>query len=302
MANLPTDIANQALDAIAADFVLGDIEEGTKQADLLLRAYRQNLMQLLRAAHWDFARKTVPLVLLADSTGNTPNVGTLVPPGQFVYEYEYPIDCMKARWVPRHHIHNPGAPAGNIVPPNSASPLMPGLNQQTPGLRRNHPARFTVATDFNYPPPQGQITWETQGVSPQGRTVILTNVRHAHLVYTALMLYPSVWDPQFRAAMVALLASEVALPIWLQKDRKFGMQLRTQQIAIAREKIMQARITDGNEGWFSSDIPVDWLASRNTGGGWGGCWGHGAWGDDGGGGGGWGYGWDSFGFADGSAY
>ena len=298
MANLPTDICNQALDAIAANFTLGDIEEGTKPAQILLRAYRQCLMQLLRAAHWNFARKTAPLVLLADSTGNTPNVGTLVPHGQFCYEYEFPIDCAKARWVPWNHNQNPAAPSGNIVPANNTAPLMPGLGGNPLQGTRNRPARFTVATDFNYPPPMGQITWEVQGVSPQGRTVILTNVKNAHLVYTALLQYPSVWDAQFRAAFVAYLASEVALAIWVEKDRKFGMELRAQQIAIAKEKIAAARVTDGNEGWFTNSHVPDWITTRMTGYRYG--WSLGTLGE--GEGGCLGYGWDACAFSDGSAY
>lgn len=292
--NLPTDVANQALDAVGVDFTLGDIEEGSRAAQVCLRAYRQCLMQLLRAVHWDFARKQTPLVLLADATGNTPDVGRLVP-SNFLYEYQYPIDCMKARFVPWNHHQNPGAPAGNISIPTNV-PLMTGLGQQNAVGMRQRPARYLIATDFNYPPPQGQITWEVQGVSPQGRTVVLTNVKHASLVYTALMLYPSVWDSQFRAAFVAYLASEVALP--LAKDKRFGMALRADQIKIAKEKIMAARVTDGNEMWASSDISVDWMQARNTGGGW--HRGAGGFGD--GRGGGFGGNWDSACFADGSAY
>lgn len=295
--NLPTDIANQALDAAACDFTLGDIEEGSRAAQVCLRAYRQCLMQLLRAVHWDFARKQAPLVLLADATGNTPNVGTLVP-SNFLYEYQYPIDCMKARFVPWNHHQNPGAPAGNISIPTNV-PLMTGLGQQNAVGMRQRPARYLIATDFNYPPPQGQITWEVQGVSPQGRTVVLTNVKHASLVYTALMLYPSVWDSLFRAAFVAYLASEVALP--LAKDKKLGLTLRANLVNDVKAKLTQARLTDGNEGWYSSDIPVDWMEARNAGGGrrWGAAGGFGL-GD--GGGGGYGGAWDSCGFADGSAY
>jgi len=293
--NLPTDIANQALDAVGIDVSLGDLEDGTRPAQVCLRAYRQCLMQLLRAAHWDFARKTAPLTLLADATTNTPNVGTLVPV-PWLYEYAYPIDCMKARFVPWNPLQNPGAPAGNIALPQV--PLSPGLGQQPPTGQRLRPARFTVATDFNYPPIQGQVTWEVQGVSPQGRTVVLTNVKQAQLVYTALMLYPSVWDPLFRAAMVAYLASEVALP--LSKDKKFGLQLRAEQIKIAKEKITQARITDGNEGWYTTSHIPDWMTARNTGGvaGYGG----GGLGALDGSPGVLGYVWDAIGFADNSAY
>ena len=93
---LPTDIANQAIDAIMWPEVLGDLEDGSHEAAIVLRAYRQCLMQLLRAAHWAFARKTAPLILLADATGNSPNVGTVVPNPWFCYEYEYPTDCAKS--------------------------------------------------------------------------------------------------------------------------------------------------------------------------------------------------------------
>lgn len=292
--NLPADIANQALDAAGVDFTIGDLEEGTKPAQVLLRAYGQCLRQLLRGANWDFARKTAPLTLLADASGQTANVGSLVPV-PWLYEYSYPTDCMKVRFVPWN---GPGLvsapPAANIQIP--ATPLTTGQGQQPLTGQRLRPARFTIATDYNYPPPQGQITWEVQGVSPEGRTVVLTNVKQALCVYTALMLYPSVWDVLFRAALVAYLASEVALP--LSKDKKFAMTLRAQLIATVKQKLTEARLVDGNEGWYSSDIRVDWMDFRRTGGGW---RGNGAWGGDGGAGV-LGYGWDACGFADGSAY
>ena len=163
------------------------------------------------------------------------------------------------------------------------------------------PAKFLVASDFNYPPLPGQITWEVQGISPQSRTVVLTNVRYAILVYTSLVLYPSVWDPLFRAAMVAYLASEVALPIWSTKDRKFGMEIRNAQIEIVKAKVMEARVVDGIEAISSSDIRTDWMDTRRVGGPWGG----GAWR---GGGPGWGsdgvfgYGADSLTLASGAVF
>jgi hypothetical protein len=266
MSNLVDDIAGQALDAAGIPITMGDIEDGSEQARVMLRAYRQALQQLLRTAHWDFARFTAPLVMLADATGNTPNVGTQVPEGQFTFEYEYPIDAVKIRYVPWDIFQNPGAPPGNIVPPNNNAPIVAGLNPAPRVPRRIQPARFVIATDSNYLPPAGEITWETQGVSPQSRTVILTNVYNAKCVYTRLMLYPSNWDSLFREALVAYLASQVCLT--LHKEKKLALAIRPLLIATAKEKIMQARVTNGNEsGWNSSDIPVDWIQARNTGGG-----------------------------------
>jgi hypothetical protein len=301
MSQTPTDIANQALDAIGLEFTLGDIEDGTRPAQVCLRAYWQCLRQLLRAAHWNFARASAPLTLLADATGQTPNVGTIVPFGPFVYEYAYPIDCMKMRFIPWNQ--NPvgtGSPSGNIVPPNQAAPLMPGLGQPPFQSARIFPARWVEATDSNYPPQPGAITWETQGVSPAGRTVILTNVQFATAVYTKLMLYPSVWDVNFRAALVAYLASEICMA--LHKDKKLALAMRAPQIEIAKQKIAQARITDGNEAVTNTDHIPDWIKSRNTGGGWAGWGGYGNSGWFAGGAGLLFGGWDGASFSDGSCY
>ena len=298
MANLPTDVAAQALDAIGSEYVIGDLEEGSREAQVLLRAYLQCLQQLLRGANWDFARKTAPLELLADATGQTPNVGVLVP-SNYVYCYAYPTDAMKVRFIPwNHQWPGSGTPQGNYAIPSNV-PIETGLGAPWFG-NRIIPAKFVIATDSNYPPPSGTITWETQGLSPQSRTVILTNVKNAQCTYTALMLYPSLWDPLFREALVAYLASQVALP--LTKDKALGRVLRDEQIQIAKQKIEMARMADGNEAFTDSTLVVDWMQYRNNGGGWGGYGGafDGGWG--GGWGGGYGGGYDSVSFANGSAY
>lgn len=296
----PTALANQALDAAAIDFTLGDIEEGTREAQVCLRAYTECLRQLLRGAPWDFARKEATLFLLADATGQTPNVGTVVPSAQFIYEYAYPADCARIRYIPASPFLNPGTPAGNIVPSNSSAPITSASGQPPYVGQRVVPARYMLTSDQNYlPPAVGQNPNAYPGVSPIGRTVILCNVQNAKAVYTYDAVYPSVWDHQFRAALVAYVASEIALP--LAKDKAFGLTLRDRNIEIVKQKLMQARISDGNEMWASSDIRVDWMAARNVGGS--GAWNQG-WGNYGAGpGGGPGCGaYDAVGFAGGSAF
>lgn len=292
-----TDIANQALDAIGWPEKLGDINDGSDHAQVLLRSYRECLKQMLRAVHWDFARRSANLQLLADASGNTVGVPTVVPNPKFVYEYAYPTDCVKARFV-QWNIQN----QASIVPQDNIQiPPVSGLGQQPilGGLLR--PARFLIATDPNYPPPSNPIPWDQPGISPQGRTVILTNVRFAVLVYTSLMLYPSNWDPLFRAAFVAFLAADVALPIWAKKDPKMGLTMRAAQTPIVQDKVMQARIANGNEGGPSTtDIRTDWMDTRRMGG----PWSRQAWGgwNDGGGDGVWGYGNDSLAVAGGAVF
>jgi hypothetical protein len=292
---LPADVANQALDAAGVDFTIGDLEEGTKPAQVLLRQYGICLRALLRAAHWDFARVQLPLTLLADATGQTANVGQIVPI-PWTYEYLYPADCMKLRFIPWNYGQNVAVPAANIQIPNTPLTTAPGppwwVNQ------RIRPSRFLIGTDPNYPSQPGQLFWEAQGESPAGSTVIMSNVQNATAIYTRFMPYPNTWDALFRSAMVAYLASEIVMP--LQKDKKLAMTLRNQQIEIAKAKIKEARVIDGNEGFYSSDVRVDWMATRRGRGyggpGWGG-WGGG---DDGPG---MFFGaYDACGFADGSAY
>lgn len=298
----PSDVVNQALDAIgrSPDAPI-DIEDGSDAGKVMLRAYLQCLRQLLRAANWNFARKQAPMLLLADASGNTPDVGTVVPYG-WLYEYAMPEDCVKARFVPWNYLNPATAiPAGNIQTPST--PQTTGLGT-LPVPFRPIPAKFLVTSDFNYPPATPG-DYETPGVSPVARTVICTNVNQAQLVYTAVMAYPSLWDPQFRAAMVAYLASEVALPLWVKEDRKFGLQVRDEQIGIVRSKVVEARIADGNEGTYSSDISVDWMRTRYQGGPgvgpWGAGWASGGpgWGGDGGV---WGYGYDTLAVASGAVF
>ncbi len=301
MAYLPQDIANRALDAAGVSFTIGDLEEGTREAQILLRSYGECLRQLLRGANWAFARKTAPLTLLADASGQTANVGTMVPV-PWLYSYSYPTDAMKVRFVPWNGPGlTPPVPLGNIAIPQT--PLYTGENPQPQAGQRLVPAPFTIATDFNYPPSPGQIDWEVQGVSPQGRTVVLTNVKEALCVYTALMLYPSVWDPLFREAMVAYLASQTCLA--LHKDKKLALAVRPALIQNVKEKLAAARAIDGNEGVYSTDHMPDWMAARRSGG-WGGNSGAfgGGWnsGGPGGGIGMLGLGWDQCSFSDGSYY
>lgn len=276
---LIADIANLALDAIMWPDHVGDLEEGTDHANVILRVYDTCLRNLLRSAPWDFARKQVPLQLLADATGNTQGMPTAVI-RPWLYEYEYPIDCAKARFIPWN-----GQNPSTVIPPQNyqipQTPLVDNLGNEFIGARLI-PARFLVATDVNYPPPAGNPQpWAVPGVSPQGRTVILTNVRMAELVYTARLVYPSVWDASFYTAFVAYLAAEIAGPIWAKKDPKMGRVLRDDQVNIVRAKVVEARANAANEGGPpTSDIRVDWMDRRRSAGPWGGGW-MGGWGGGG---------------------
>jgi hypothetical protein len=295
----PVDVANLALDACGYNMELGNLEQGGREANLLLRAYGRCREDLLRGAPWGFARKQVPLFLLADSSGVTPNVGTQVPGTNFQYEYAYPTDCQRIRYIPWKPYQNPGVPPGNIQPPNPNVPPTTGGN---PAIlwQPIRPSQFLVTNDPNFSQPVAVPYQPTHGSSPIGSTVILSNVQNASLVYTFDATYPSLWDQLFTSAMIAYLASEVCWPLWSSKNPKLGLAVRKDQIAIAKAKITEARIADGNEMTVSSDIQVDWMRFRNT---LGGNGIGGDWSSDGATWGCWGGGWSgSVGFSDGSSF
>jgi hypothetical protein len=205
---------------------------------------------------------------------------------------------MKMRFVFMHMgCGHTGIPMGNLTGAGSAVPQTTASGVPSANVLHRSLARFVEGTDFNYPADTNSADgqwWEQPGISPMGRTVILTNVHQAHACYTAFVPYPNMWDSLFRSAMVAYLASEIALPVL--KDKKFALELRNLQIRLAKEKITQARITDGNEGWYSTDHVPDFIRARDAGG-----WGQ--WGGAGPGSGGNVFGaWDSCAFSDGSAY
>jgi hypothetical protein len=259
--NTPTDICNRVLDLIGSEITLGDVEDGSREGQVLLRAYQVSLVRVLRAAHWRFARKTEPLVLLADSTGQTPNVGTAVP-GVWVYEYALPTDCAQVIGVPINPANFfPGViPPNNIALPNPAP--LPGTSLSAWLPPRLLPAPFEIAIDSNYStsPATGPVTWETRGVAPVGRSVILSNVPGAFAIYTSIPQYPSLWDDLFRDALEHYIAQDVALP--LTKDKRLGLQIRAQETQIAKARISQARAANANEGWNNTTRDASWITAR----------------------------------------
>lgn len=110
---------------------------------------------------------------------------------------------------------------------------------------------------------------DIQGIGQQGRTVIYTNVKDACAIYTAFLSEPSLWDSLFRAALVAYLASEVALSLTVdlngKTDLRMGMAIAERQIRIVKQKITEARIADGNEGLSSTDHLPDFMRVRIVG-------------------------------------
>jgi len=255
-ATLPVDIVNRALDECGIDAV-GDLNDGSPQSRAAERIYTPTLRQLLSGAHWNFARKELQLNLLADYSGqNSPNEDVPTPWG---YMYEWPVDCVHARFVPQTYPQQNstgGTPIFSSAPP----PIVTTLGW-------NSPAPFIVSS-ANRPNDIASQWYDVEGHDPDQTRVILTNQLGATLIYTGLMQYPDAWDPLFEQAMVSALAARLAMPLLAKMDRAAARTVRQDNIAIAKQALDTARIRDGDEGWTIVDHTPDWIRARTTWAGW----------------------------------
>lgn len=248
MPTRPEDIVNRALDECGVDEI-GDMYEGSKAARAALRIYDSVLRQLHSAAHWNFARRQQRLVLRGDVSGLY-NPNTVVPiPWNFMYEW--PVDAVHARFVPRT-----GTTALDLTT-LEPSGFPPAWNSPAPFLVADAPLPNDVDSDWSL----------VEGHNPESTRVILTNELGAVLVYTGLIQYPDAWDPLFEQAFVACLAARLAMPL---ADRKAAVAIRRDNIQIAKAALDAARVRDGDEGWTVVDHTPDWIRARTDLGGWGG--------------------------------
>lgn len=196
---------------------------------------------VFRAAHWNSARLQAAGTLLRAQQGTPENpAGTTlpIPPTPWLYEYSYPPDCLAVRFV----IPKPVPQAA------TTTPLMTNIGFiQRPLAQTGVPFVPAIDTDSN----GNQIK------------VILTNARNMDVVYTARIANVDLWDASLQNAVIGTLAAWFCIPITGDKA------LMAARVQLAVGLINAARMSDGNEGITSSDIPVDWMDVRNSGAGWG---------------------------------
>lgn len=100
----PADMVNLAMIKLGRNERVGSLYEGSKWAKAALSIYGQTRDALLRAGDYGFAERNVNASLLkaAPAGGYTPSQpwnGTNNPPPPWLYEYQYPADCLKVRSV-----------------------------------------------------------------------------------------------------------------------------------------------------------------------------------------------------------
>jgi hypothetical protein len=248
MATTPEDIINRALDECGVE-PIGSFTDGSTASRAAERIYWPTLRQLLSAAHWNFARKQQPMVMLADISGQLMTARDV--PAPWGYMYEWPVNCVHARFVPMTSISTFAAPRPPIF--SDGSPAIPT------NFGSNSPSPFIV-TSANRPNDLASSWFEIEGHDPEQTRVILSMQPNADLVFTALMQYPDAWDPLFEQAMVSALACRLAMPVI--EDKKFARVVRADNMQMARAALDAARVRDGNEGWTVQNHTPDWIRAR----------------------------------------
>jgi hypothetical protein len=235
LAQTDTSIVNRALLAIGAQAQVSDFSEGSTEANVAAVLYEPTRDMLLRSAHWNFTRKQASLAQLkAYQVNGVIQTGSDAPPVPWLYEYAYPSDCLKARYL----VPIQAYPTTTPPPMTGATPV------PIAGLPGPMSIPFVIGSD---------------SVSSQpAQTVILTQLYQAQMVYTARIENPDLWDPMFQEAMVATLAAKFVNPL------NRNATLFTQQATIARDIVLQARVTDGDEVPTSQDHLPDWIRARGT--------------------------------------
>lgn len=141
------DIVNRALQllgtrtTVTANELSNNETNEAIQANLVLHNLRDDL---LRMAPWDCALKTANLVYITSIPGTpeNPTAGTTLwergqPSPPWAYEYQYPVDCLRACWI------IPAWSTGFA----GAVPIYPVTTGVTPSLYTGPPIRFKVQLD-----------------------------------------------------------------------------------------------------------------------------------------------------------
>lgn len=167
------DICNLALASVGTRSTITNLNESSAEARQLKLQYPNAVDAILQAAHWNFARAQKALSLLKDATISPPdNV-----PAPWCYEYDFPSDCIQARYIMPQYVNGPAVVSFTI------GPAVP----------------FLVSTDFD--------------ISQNRKKVILTNQPQANLVYTARIDDSTLFDGQFVQALAAYLGALVCIPL-----------------------------------------------------------------------------------------
>lgn len=227
----PVNICNIALAECGNRVSISDFDDGTPAADVAALFYTPKMQMLARTAPWDSFRAQATLTLLK-ATIIDGVVSDDPPPQPWGYMYQWPSDCLKARFL------LPTLPTVAAGTPLTTSPNSALLTPTPPTA-----IPFVVATSLD--------------ANNNPIKVILTNLVQAQLVYTRdLTQVPDLWDSLFTTAATATLAA-----YFINALARNSADYMT-QVQIAKDAIAAARAASANEAINSADHLPDWTAVR----------------------------------------
>lgn len=137
------DVVNRALQKIGTRTTITSLTEDSeeaRQSSLVLASTRD---ELLRRAPWNCGKNVTSLIYITSVPGTPENMTIGVnlwakglPSPPWMYEYQYPVDCLKPLYI------IPQTTTGN-----SASPLFGAITGNTPVYWTGPPVKFQVGVD-----------------------------------------------------------------------------------------------------------------------------------------------------------
>jgi len=242
-----TSLCNQALAMVGTRSSISTISEESNEARACLLSFEPTRKQLLRAAHWGFARAYARFPLIrarfgtpeADPALGSPVNGwnsTYEPPPPWLYAYGIPADVLLVRYVLPNLANSQPA-----VPFTGADP------------------KLFADTSSQGPMPKFEIASSTIPLNPAPKNVVLTNVSQAVMCYTKDITDTALFDESFSRAFVQALAAMTVTS--LTGDLKMLDALTK----LANTHILDARVKNANEGLNVMDHVPDWLSVRGVG-------------------------------------
>lgn len=230
------DSCNRALGDVGARSTVADINEDSPEAKYCRLYYDKTLRQLLRAAHWSFARGFAASALLKALPGTPENPGSFTvwtpayPPPNWLYTYAIPNDCEQVRYLlPNYNLND-----------QQSVPVFPGQMYAAPAY--NQPIAFAIVNDTD--------------LTGNSVKVICADQPAPLICYTRYIDTPGLWDDSFSQAFSAALASRLVMPL------RGDPEVRKVMMQIANSIILEARVRDGNEGITEYAAMPDWIQIR----------------------------------------
>lgn len=222
------DICNRALAEIAGRVSINTFDDASPAAFACKLNYDPMRQMLIRCAPWNFTRKPITLTQVG-----TAALGTV--PFPWMFSYAYPADCLKFRYMLE-------IPWGWPFPTTPTSPPQTGDTAFFPYFPASRRAPFLMSSD--------------QDSHGNPRRVLLTNLCQAIGTYSYDCTDVSQFDSTFEEALVAVLAEKLVMPV------TGNAGLKGTFIQLAKDRVLEARVADGNEGLPTTDHVPDWIGVR----------------------------------------